>query len=143
MKLTTITKFVIFAAIAALNIVSAFGQELRLAVFRGNECYEVVQGSNTGGRFVRQSRKVGVLTLNGYTDRVAKGERVSAIVLGTGRIPSGAWLQGGMWFEPKYNLPLSNYGVLNATALYNDMKLYVQKANGAWLQKSVPIGTRP
>lgn len=143
MKIATITKLVIFAAVAAINIVSAFAQEIRLTVFRGTECYEVVQGSNTGGRFVRQSRRVGAITLNGYTDRVAKGERVYAIILGTGRIPSGAWLQGGMWFEPKYNLPLSNYGVLNATALYNDMKCYVQRANGTWLIKNVPIGRRP
>lgn len=143
MKIATIAKLVAFAVFAVVNITAALAQEIRLTVFRGNECYEVVAGSNTGGRFVRQSRRVGALTLTGYTDRVAKGETVFAIVLGSGRIPQGAWLSAGMWFDPKYNLPLSNYGVLNTVARYNDLTLYVQKTNGSWIYRSAPIGRRP
>jgi hypothetical protein len=142
MKLSNFKLIAVLAASAALTV-SALAQDLRLTVFRGNELYEVVTGSNTGGRFVRQNRKVGILTANGYTDRVAKGERVHAIVLGTGVARFGGWIKNGSWFDFRNNLPLSNYGVLNTVINVNSVTLGVQNQNSRWVYRTVPVGSRP
>jgi len=70
------------SALATAALSSA--QDIRFFAFHNGGLYEVVTDSNTGGRFVQKNYKVGPIRVNGFTDRVERGELFATIILGAG-----------------------------------------------------------
>ncbi len=129
--------------LAALSL-HASAQEIRLFTLRGSQTYEVLEGSRTGGQYVRQNRGyVGGVEISGYTDRVSRGETILTFINGKGKADfAGVKINGRVRIQVP-NLPLPIWVPQRVSVNPNDDNIYAFVRQGAYYdEKRVPVGTR-
>jgi hypothetical protein len=140
-----------FALTPATPAAAAPAPSIRYFVAQSSGAFEVIEGSNTGGRFAARRTGerifiggVGYVAVVGYTDRISRGETMFSVV-GSNMASSGSIIVNG---QIAYSLPyhmLAGSGwsnVVPTQAWANEIYILLGVPNGGVVARRVSIGRR-
>lgn len=139
--------FMVAIALSALCMASAHSahaQTIRMFSPQSSGLFEVIEGSNTGGRFVRQNRGfLNCQPIVEYTDRVSRREKIIFYFGDRGVATRVGTQYNGAVRTSWPNVALPNFIVDCVSSNPNDDNMYafLQICKQTWC-KRVPIGTR-
>ncbi len=137
---------------AALSVASPI--TFRFYTPQSSGFFEVIEGSGTGGRFIRQDRGCVVAVppgaacpsgarAVGYTDRVSRGETILTSAFGAGIADSLGVTVGGRVRGAALRIPLPAYVPASVSTNVDDDNIAVFARQGAArYTKRVPVGRR-
>ena len=150
--LNTLFVAVGLAAVPARPAAAAPAPGIRYFVAQAGGAYEVIEGSNTGGRFVnrRTGEQLPILTAGvvvpvlGYTDRISRGEGMYCIAAGYPASGGCILANGQLTNQWRSVIPAGwGFGVIVPIQPYiDDVYILLNNPNGGVVGRRITIGRR-